>query len=104
MMTLNQAQRICNEIESDYARRYGFQQIKWNQVFNSEEEIIEALKMVYIPKNRTAPPYTFRGYAYIYSFAYYVQKGWTLSAKQMTQCKRNALEIKKAAEIADYKF
>lgn len=100
-MTLHEAQMTCNRIESDYFFKG---QVKWTDVFKSEDDLIQALKKVYIPKCRTAPPYTFKGYAYIYSFAYYVQKGWTLSEKQMTQCKRNALEIQKAAAIADYKF
>lgn len=100
-MTLHQAQMTCNQIDSDF---YFFDRVKWTDVFKSEDELIQALKAIYIPKNRTAPFYTFKGYAYIYSFAYYVQKGWMLSAKQITQCKRLALEIKKAAAIADYKF
>lgn len=39
----------------------------------------------------------FTGYEFIYSFAFYVQKGWNLSRAQLTQAKRLALEIKKAA-------
>jgi len=100
-MKLHEAQMTCNRIESDYFFKG---RVKWTDVFENEDQLIQALKSIYIPKSRTAPLYTFKGYAYIYSFAYYVQKGWTLSAKQITQCKRLALEIKKAAAIADYKF
>lgn len=104
MITLKQAQKTCEVIDAYYAQQYGFQQIRWNWVFENEEEICKALEQIYIPKNRTAPPYTFKGYELVYSFAYYVQKGWTLSEKQMTQCKRLAVEIKKAAAISDYKY
>lgn len=101
-MNLHEAQRICNQIDSKYA--LSIKSVKWNEVFGSEEEMLEALKRIYIPKNRTAPFYTFKGYAYIYSFAYYVQKGWKLSENQLRQCKRLAVEIKKASAIAEYIF
>jgi len=101
-MTLKESQIICNKINGKYYRAVG--SVKWDEVFDNEEQIIEALKKVYIPKSRTAPTSTFKGYEYIYSFAYYVQRGWTLSEKQMQQCKRLALEIKKASAIGDYKF
>lgn len=101
-MDLKEAQIICNKINGKYYKAVG--SVKWNEVFDNEEQIIDALRKVYIPKNRTAPQSTFKGYEYIYSFAYYVQHGWTLSDKQMQQCKRLALEIKKASAIADYKF
>ena len=100
-MTLNNAQAICNELDSKYGN---VKETSWNTIYSSEEEIVDDLKKIYIPKKRVAPPFTFRGYEYIYSFAFYAQKGWTLSEKQMLQCKRLALEIKKAASIADYKF
>lgn len=99
-MTLIEAQITCREIDA----RKGLKPVKWNNVFKNENEIVEALKQVYIPRNRTAPPFTFIGYAYIYSFAFYVQKGWELSKKQMEQCKRIAIEIKKAAAISSFQF
>lgn len=43
----------------------------------------------------------YKGYEYIHSFAKQVQNGKTLSEKQIRQCKRLALEIKKAASIKD---
>lgn len=101
-MTLSQAQKICTELDAIRLRKAN--NVKWTELYTNESEIIADLKKVYIPKNRTAPAYTFRGYEYIYSFAYYVNKGWTLSANQMKQCKRLALEIKKAAAIGEYKF
>lgn len=103
-MDLIQAQTICNKIDAEYAYRRLQGGIKWTDVFSTEQEIVEALGKIYIPKSRTAPAYTFKGYELIYSYAYYVQRGWKLSDKQITQCKRLAVEIKKAAEIAEYEF
>lgn len=103
-MTLKQAQSICNKIESEAVQANNFGQIRWQTVYGSEDEIVADLAKIYIPENRTAPAYTFRGYEFIYSFACYVKKGWTLSKKQMEQCKRLAVEIKKAAAIAEYTF
>lgn len=103
-MNLSQAQKICQEIEAEYAIKRLSNNIKWTDVFGSEQEMLSALGKIYIPKSRTAPAYTFKGYELIYSYAYYVQRGWKLSDKQITQCKRLAVEIKKAAEIAEYKF
>ena len=64
----------------------------------------DALKAIYVPEDRVAPYLTFKGYEYIYSFASRVQCGGELSAKQMTQCKRLAAEIRKAEAIKDYRF
>lgn len=101
-MNLKEARKICNEIDSKY-RRNG-DTVNWSDVFGSKEDMIDALRSIYIPKNRTAPLYTFIGYQYIYSFAYYVKQGWKLSEKQMKQCERLALEIKKASAISQYNF
>ena len=101
-MTLSQAQKLCLQISEKYATH--LESVNWESVFKTEEELINALKGVYIPKKRTAPPYTFIGYQFIYSFAYYVQQDWTLSEKQMKQAKRLAVEIKKANAISEYKF
>lgn len=103
-MDLIQAQTICNKIDAEYAYRQLQGSIKWTDVFGSEQEIVEALGKIYIPKSRTAPVSTFKGYEYIYSFAYYAQQGRTLSEKQIKQCKRLAVEIKKAVAIAEYQF
>lgn len=103
-MTLSQAQKICQEIEAEYAVKRLQNGVKWTDVFSAEQEMLSALGKIYIPKNRTAPVYTFKGYKYIYSFAYYVQQGQALSDKQIKQCKRLAVEIRKAAAIAEYEF
>lgn len=94
--------RACQELE--YTLRDGHQhkQVAWTDVYSSEEELLADLTKVYIPKGRGPMGHCFQGYEFIYSFAYYTQKGWALSAKQMTQAKRLALEIKKAAITATY--
>ena len=98
--TLSEAQRICREIEYKY--KSSIRQVHWNEVYNTEEEIVQDLMKIVIPNNRAAPPpYTFGGYEPIYSFAYYVQRGWKLSEAQIRQCKRLATEIKKAAKIGE---
>ena len=108
-MTLRQAQQTCTEIDAQHKAQV--KKVKWTDVYSSEQAIIDALNTIYIPKSKTAPMYTFKGYEYIYSFADRVQKCWTLnekynalSEKQMKQAKRLALEIKKAAAIRHYKF
>lgn len=101
-MELREAQTICNNIRDKFS--HNINGTKWNDVFNSEDEIVDALKKVYIPKDRVAPCGTFTGYEYIYSFAFYVKKGWKLSEKQMRQCKRLAVEILKASMIGEYRF
>ena len=96
-MDIRKAQRICSQIDA----KFGVKEVNWEDIYLSEQDIMDDLRKVYIPKDRTAPINTFKGYEYIYSFAFYVQKGWGLSEKQMRQCKRLSKEIKKAAAIAE---
>ena len=90
--------------EAETENKYGF--IRFEKVYNSIDEMLDDLKKIYIPKKRdpygpiTSP--IFRGYEIIYSMAYYVQVGWTLSEKQIKLCKTLAVEIHKAAMCADY--
>lgn len=76
-------------------------QIKWTDIYPTEEALLADLERITIPSDRTAPVNTFRGYEYIYSFAFYLQKGWKLSEKQVKQAKRLALEIKIASAIEE---
>lgn len=99
-MNINEAQRICREIEA--ITMGGVKKVSWSELYNSEEELLKDLSKVYVPKNRVPPSYTFKGHEYIYSFATQLQSGKTLSEKQIAQCKRLALQIKKAAAVADY--
>lgn len=110
MMTLKDGKKFndmaafeaCKKVESQFVRAHSFQSVAWNSVYATEQELLDDLKKVYIPKGRGPLGHCFQGYEYIYSFAYYVQQGWALSAKQMTQAKRLALEIKKAVTAAQY--
>lgn len=110
MMTLKDGKKFndmaafeaCKAAEAHYRHEANLGSIPWNLVYESEDELIGDLKKVYIPKGRHQMGHCFQGYEYIYTFAYYVQKGWELSAKQMTQAKRLALEIKKAVITSEY--
>ena len=102
MKSIKEATRICTEIEA--MRRGGCKVVKWTDVFETEEAIIEALKRVEIPANGE-PPFVgfsplYKGYEYVHSFAKRVQAGSELTEKQMIMAKRIALEIRKAASIA----
>lgn len=102
MKDLRKAQVIVGQIDSKY--KTSLNPVKWDTVYNSESEIVEDLKKIRIP-DKGEPMAVYRlyaGYEYIHSFARWVQNGKPLTEKQMKQCKRLALEIKKAAAIADY--
>lgn len=86
----------CANANANWVRKNNFGSIAWNTVYNTEEDIINDLANIYVPANRQPFTKLFNGYEYIFSFATYVQKGWTLSEKQMRQCKRLAAEIRKA--------
>lgn len=101
MKDLRKYQVIVNQIDSKY--RKNLNSVKWDTVYKSESEIVEDLKKIRIPeKDESMAVYRlYTGYEYIHSFARWVQNGKLLTEKQMKQCKRLALEIKKAAAIAD---
>lgn len=92
-------QSIAMKVRAEY-NRYG-KSVKWDDIYSSEEELLKELEQISVPQDRTAPANTFRGYEYIYSFAFYLQKGWKLSEKQVKQAKRLALEIKIASAIEE---
>lgn len=100
-MDSRKAQVIVRKINDQY--RNNLNSIKWTTVYDSEAEIVEDLKKIHIPTNGevNAVYRLYSGYEYIHSFARWVQNGKPLTEKQMKQCKRLALEIKKAAAIAD---
>lgn len=100
-MNLNKAQMITQKTDGEF--RKNVMGVKWTDVYKSESEIIEDLKKVHIPEEQELWMHInlYSGWSYIHSFARAVQSGKELTDKQMTQCKRLALEIKKAARIAD---
>lgn len=103
-MNLRQAQNICTELEAERFRLTRGDQVsvKWNDVYSSEEALVEAIKGVAIPSNMVAPNCTFKGYGYIFSFAKRLQDGKELTEAQLRQAKRLAFEIKKANAISEY--
>ena len=110
MMTLKDGKKFndmaafeaCKKLEAQYKQAHSYKSVAWDSVYASEQELLDDLKKVYIPKGRHQMGHCFQGYEYIYAFAYYIQQGWQLSAKQMTQAKRLALEIKKAVITSEY--
>lgn len=66
--------------------------VPYTEYFESEEEMIETLKLV-IPEKVGKH---IQGFAYIQGFAKTVREGRELSKKQVTQCKRIASQIKLA--------
>lgn len=100
MFDLRKAQIKSMKVRNEYMTRT---QVEWDSIYNSTEEIIEDLKKVHVPKESEIVQIIniYQGYGYIHSFAKQLQNGKSLSDKQMVQCKRLALEIKKASAIAD---
>lgn len=101
MLDLRKAQVVTRKIDFEYQSQ--IKTVKWTEIYNSESEILEDLKVIHIPnKEESHRIYTlYKGYEFIHSFAKQVQNGKSLTEKQMIQCKRLALEIKKAASIKD---
>lgn len=97
-MNLHEAVQITTRIDRETEGK------KWDEIYPDVESLLADLKTVTIPKDGTAPYNLFRGYVYIYSFAHYLQQGGRLSEKQITQAKRLAREIKKAAAIESLNF
>lgn len=99
-MNLMQAHKVCLEIDAQYGG--GLRPVKWTEVFATEEQLVDAIRGIAVPKNRVAPDYTFKGYEYIFSFANRLHNGYALTEAQIRQAKRLAVEIKKANAISDY--
>ncbi len=102
MQNLRKAQIEAGKIDSRFP---DFKKITWNEVYDSEDAILEDLMIVHVPTRAEftgAVSQLYRGYEYIHSFARTVQSGRSLSEAQMRQAKRLAREIKKAAAVAAY--
>jgi hypothetical protein len=101
MLDLRQAQIKARQTTNQYKKT--IDSVKWTEIYNNEQEIIEDLKQIHIPSN-TELSYIgtlYNGYEFIHSFAKLVQLGKSLKDKQIVQCKRLALEIKKAYSIKE---
>lgn len=82
--------RTTDIINKLYANRSGLAKIKWNDIFEDENDLIEALKTIKIVEKGFN---TTMGYAYLSSFQKRVNKGIDLTEKQMVQLKRLAGSI-----------
>lgn len=85
---------ITNELRAKLIKSNGgLAKVKWDEIFDNEQELIEAMfneKVVV----ENAPIYLrCRGYEYIKSFRRYYEKNGCLTDKQMTQLKRLGSQI-----------
>jgi hypothetical protein len=74
------------------AANAGIKSCKWNEIFDTEEELVEAMfneKVIVDPTSYMVC----KGYEYIKSFREYYEKHGHLTDKQMTQLKRIAVPI-----------
>lgn len=69
--------------------KFNFGTVKWNEMFDSEAELIKYLKKIDIEKFKD----NCKGYYYIEGFQKELNEGKELSAKQLTQLKRLAKEV-----------
>lgn len=89
---LTNIEEIENEITKVDRMKAFNSKVPYTEYFESEEELIETLKLV-IPENVGQH---INGFFYIKGFAKTVREGRELSKKQITQCKRIASQIKLA--------
>ena len=89
---LTNIEEIENEITKVDRTKVLNSKVPYTEYFESEEEMIETLKLV-IPEKVGKH---IQGFAYIQGFAKTVRDGRELSKKQITQCKRIASQIKLA--------
>ena len=80
----------------EYHSGINIKPIKWNDIFDTEEELIRALfnRKIYTDENGISTYHKWcKGYEYITGFRRYYRKHGKLTDKQMTQLKRLACEI-----------
>lgn len=83
--------KATNEIVNKlYMNRAGLAKIKWNEVFENEEDLVDTLKGLNIVDKGMNPT---MGYEYLKSFKARLCKGIDLTPKQMTQLKRLSASI-----------
>ncbi len=85
---------ITNELRAKLIKsNSGLAKVKWNEIFDSEQELIEAMFNEKVAVEN-APMYLMcRGYEYIKSFRRYYEKNGCLTNKQITHLKRLGLQI-----------
>lgn len=86
-------EKIKSEIRKSHAGGFN-SKVKWDSIYDSEEELIQDMFHEKIIVDGNAPVYKLcKGYEYIASFRkYYTEKGF-LTEGQMKQLKRLAAEI-----------
>lgn len=84
---MKRTNEIVNKL---HANRVGLAKIKWNEIFEDENDLIEALKTIKIVEKAFNPT---MGYAYLSSFQKRVLSGNKLTEKQMVQLKRLASSV-----------
>ena len=89
---LTDIEEIENEITKVDRMKAFNSKVPYTEYFESEEELIETLKLV-IPEKVGEH---IQGFGFIRGFAKTVRDGKKLSKKQITQCKRIASQIKLA--------
>ena len=89
---LTNIEEIENEITKVDRMKAFNSKVPYTEYFESEEELIETLKLV-IPEKVGQH---IKGFGFIKGFAKTVRDGKELSKKQVTQCKRIASQIKLA--------
>lgn len=89
---LTNIEEIENEITKVDRTRVFNERVPYTEYFNSEEELIDTLKLV-IPERVGEH---IKGFGFVRGFAKTVREGRDLSKKQLTQCKRVASQIKLA--------
>lgn len=82
------------ELEKSHSRM-NTKSFKWDSIFDTEEELIEALfhEKVYTDEDKVPMHKWCGGYEYIKGFRKYYKKNGKLTEKQMVQLKRLASEI-----------
>lgn len=73
-----------------WRNRSGVEHIKWDEIFDSEAELIETIKTMRIVDKGSRPT---SGYAYLRSFQRRLLNGTPMTPKQLTQAKRLAPSI-----------
>lgn len=67
--------------------------MKWNELYNNEQELIEEMLLTKSDPQITPLPYLVKGYEYINGFKKYYKEHGALTEKQLTQLKRLASAI-----------
>lgn len=95
--------KVADDLRAQFDKIRETKPVRWKTVFNSEDELISCLKEIpIISCDEAYLGKYYNGYGHINVFAYTLQHGKALSAKQLKQAKRLSSEIKIAYEIRNY--